>query len=147
MATQSPTRPAVRGKRVESVIPTSIDDTQPITQRHARLGDGFGALLSRSSTTESTKERSRARDSSFMVAALSVWVLWSGQDDGALVHWWAVALNAAFGLGAFIVPVLLVMLAYRLLFVSGQPVLLLRHYLGGLLFAIASAGLYRTRID
>jgi S-DNA-T family DNA segregation ATPase FtsK/SpoIIIE len=140
MATQSPTRPATRGKRVEPVIPTSIDDTQPITQRLRTAGRGFGTFLSDLRQPSQLKKEAGA-GFVLMVAALSVWVLWSGQDDGALVHWWAVALNAAFGLGAFIVPVLLVMLAYRLLFVSGQPVLLLRHYLGGLLFAIASAGL------
>ena len=76
-----------------------------------------------------------------LVAALSAWVLWSGEDDGKLVHWWSALLDKGFGLGAFIVPILLTLVAYRLIFVTGEPTLLLRHCGGGFLFSIASVGL------
>ncbi|MER3485462.1 MAG: DNA translocase FtsK, partial [Chloroflexota bacterium] len=77
-----------------------------------------------------------------MVAALlSAWSLVSPNQDGRLVAWWASVLWASCGHGAFLVPVFLVMTAIRAFRVDEGPIILPRHYAGGLGFGLAVVGL------
>ncbi len=140
MATQTRSRSTTNSKGSKSVIAPTIDDTLPIGRGLRTMKRGMSSAMS-DWRAPSQLRREALAVVLLLTSALSVWVLWSGEDDGRLVHWWAVALNYGFGLGAFIVPILLTLIAYRLLFVGDQPTLLLRHYVGGALFSISSVGL------
>jgi S-DNA-T family DNA segregation ATPase FtsK/SpoIIIE len=119
---------------------TLIQETAPISGRLRSVGGGLSARVSRL-TSPNQLQREALAVIFLLVTALSAWVLWSGEDDGRLVHWWSVALDTSLGLGAFVVPVLMPLIAYRLLFCGDEPTLLARHYAGGFLFIAASVGL------
>src|SRR5829696_1018784 len=119
---------------------STIQDTVPISGRLRSAGGGLYSVVS-SVTSPSQLQREALAVVLVLITALSAWVLWSGEDDGQLVHWWAVALDTSFGLGAFVVPILLPLVAFRLLFAGDAPTLLTRHYAGGFLFIVASVGL------
>lgn len=140
MATQTRSRSSGRAKAGDVRGRPTIDDTVPISHRLRSAGGGVSSLLG-SLSSPSQLQREVLAVVLVLVTALSAWVLWSGEDDGKLVHWWAVALDSAFGLGAFVVPALLPLVAYRLLFAKDEPTLLPRHYAGGFLFVTASVGL------
>lgn len=140
MAAQVQAKSPGKAKASKPAMLQSIDDTLPIG-KHFRPARGGGTAILASWRTPSQLRREALAAFAIAASGLSVWVLWSGEDDGRLVHWSAVALNYAFGLGAFVVPVLLTLIAYQLLFVREGPILLYRHYAGGALFAIASVGL------
>lgn len=140
MATTRSTRASGRSSAGDSRSIPTIQDTVPITHRLRTMGRGVSSIVS-DVTAPSQLQREALAVLAILVAALSAWVLWSGEDDGKLVHWWAVALDEAFGIGAFVVPVLLPLIAYRLLFVQNEATLLARHYAGGFFFIVSSVGL------
>jgi S-DNA-T family DNA segregation ATPase FtsK/SpoIIIE len=140
MATSRSTRASGRSSTGESRSLPTIQDTVPISRRLRSVGRGVSSMVSEV-TAPNQLQREALAVLAVLVAALSAWVLWSGEDDGKLVHWWAVALDEAFGIGAFVVPVLLPLVAYRLLFVQNEATLLARHYAGGLFFIVSSVGL------
>jgi len=76
-----------------------------------------------------------------IVALLSSWSLGRGEGDGAVISWWARTLGDLFGEGAPLVPVFLALTAIRAFANYGHPVLLFRHYIGGLMFASSILGL------
>lgn len=76
-----------------------------------------------------------------MLALLSSWALGRGEGDGALISWWSRTLATLFGQGAPLAPVLLALTAIRAFANHGQPVLLFRHYIGGLMFVSSILGL------
>src|SRR5215218_4221530 len=144
MATQS--RSARGGGRVsptDAKKHSTTQDTVPISGRLRSAGGGISSVVS-SVTSPSQLQREALAVILMLVTSLSAWVLWSGEDDGQLVHWWAVALDTTFGLGAFVVPILLPLVAFRLLFAGDAPTLLTRHYAGGVLFVVASVGLIES---
>lgn len=76
-----------------------------------------------------------------MLALLSSWSLGRGAKDGALVEWWGHVLAATFGGAAFLVPIFAVLIAVRAFMVVDGPVLLFRHYFGGVTLIIGATGL------
>jgi len=76
-----------------------------------------------------------------VLALVSSWALGRGQADGALIAWWGRVLRGTLGSGAFLVPVFAGLAAVRALAEDSGPILLFRHYTGGLLFAAAVTGL------
>lgn len=76
-----------------------------------------------------------------LIALLSSWSLGRGQADGAVVAWWGNALRDAFEAGAFLVPVMAALVAVRAFSSESSPVLLFRHYAGGVGFVVAVTGL------
>ncbi|CAN5634324.1 DNA translocase FtsK [soil metagenome] len=76
-----------------------------------------------------------------ILALLSSWALGRGEGDGTLISWWSRTLDALFGQGAPLVPVMLALTAIRAFANHGAPVLLFRHYIGGLMFVSSILGL------
>ncbi len=76
-----------------------------------------------------------------ILALLTSWALGRGEGDGALVSWWSRTLRDLLGDGAPLVPVFLALAAIRTFANYGQPVLLFRHYIGGVMFATSILGL------
>lgn len=76
-----------------------------------------------------------------MLALISSWSIGRGARDGALIEWWGGVLSATFGGAAFLVPIFAVLIAVRAFMVSDGPVLLFRHYFGGVSFLLAVTGL------
>ncbi|MDQ3167215.1 MAG: DNA translocase FtsK, partial [Chloroflexota bacterium] len=79
-----------------------------------------------------------------LVTALSAWSLVSGQGAGLIPAWWARVLTAAYGTaGSWVIPLLLGLAAIRFLRPVPGPVLVARHYAGGLFLTVSSVGLLR----
>ena len=76
-----------------------------------------------------------------IVALLSSWALGRGEGDGAIISWWSRILRDLFGDGAPHQPVFLGLTAIRAFANHGKPVLLFRHYIGGVMFAVSVLGL------
>jgi len=77
-----------------------------------------------------------------VIAALcSSWALGRGNQDGAVISWWSSSLRRSVDVAAPLVPVFLALTAVRAFSNQRSPVLLFRHYAGGLLFASAVVGL------
>jgi S-DNA-T family DNA segregation ATPase FtsK/SpoIIIE len=76
-----------------------------------------------------------------LVGLLSSWALGRGSQDGQVISWWAGVLRDAFGTGAMLVPLFAGLTAIRAFSGDDGPILLFRHYAGGLLFIIATLGL------
>lgn len=76
-----------------------------------------------------------------LLAVFSSWSLGRGARDGALIEWWGNVLSGALGSAAFLIPVFCVLIAVRAFMVADGPVLLFRHYFGGVAFALAATGL------
>ncbi len=76
------------------------------------------------------------------LAGLSAWALARGEQDGQLVVWWRNVLVAAYGsVGGWLVPVFLVLVAFRIFRDHAEPILQPHHYLGGFALAVAALGL------
>lgn len=76
-----------------------------------------------------------------LLALLSSWALGRGEADGAMIAWWGNVLRQSFGNAAFLVPIFAALTAVRSFAHDSGPILLFRHYFGGLLFALAVSGL------
>src|ERR687898_1445148 len=76
-----------------------------------------------------------------LFALLSSWALGRGASDGKFLRWWASVLQSGFGIGAPLVPVIVALAAIRAFARNGEPVLLFRHYVGGVLFFAGALGL------
>jgi S-DNA-T family DNA segregation ATPase FtsK/SpoIIIE len=76
-----------------------------------------------------------------LIGLLSSWALGRGSQDGQVISWWAGVLRDAFGTGAMLVPLFAGLTAIRAFSGDDKPILLFRHYAGGLLFIIATLGL------
>ncbi|MDQ4044166.1 MAG: DNA translocase FtsK [Chloroflexota bacterium] len=76
-----------------------------------------------------------------ILALVTSWALGRGAGDGAVITWWSDALRTLLGDAAPLVPVFLALTAIRAFANYGQPVLLFRHYIGGIMFAAAILGL------
>ena len=76
-----------------------------------------------------------------ILALLTSWSLGRGEGDGAIISWWSRTLRDLIGDGAPLVPVVLALTAIRAFANYDKPVLLFRHYIGGLMFATAILGL------
>ena len=76
-----------------------------------------------------------------VLALISSWALGRGQEDGALIAWWGKVLRVTLGNAAFIVPVFAALTAVRAYAQGSGPILLFRHYVGGMLFLAAVTGL------
>ncbi len=139
MATQTNVRARSSNRpRAGGADPTS--DTLPLTARLRAVGHGLTGLIP--DVMVSQRLRREISAAVMMVAALlSAWSLVSPDEDGRLVAWWASVLSASCGHGAFLVPVFLVMAAIRAFRVDEAPIILPRHYAGGLGFGLAVVGL------
>jgi len=76
-----------------------------------------------------------------ILALMSSWALGRGNQDGAVVSWWASVLRGSLGNAAMLVPVYCAMTAVRTFANQEGPVLLFRHYAGGAGFAAGVLGL------
>ena len=77
-----------------------------------------------------------------VIAALSSsWALGRGNQDGAIIAWWSSVLRQLFDVAAPLVPVFFALTAVRAFSNQDAPILLFRHYAGGLLFAAAALGM------
>jgi DNA segregation ATPase FtsK/SpoIIIE, S-DNA-T family len=82
------------------------------------------------------------RSSKFALLALfSSWSIGRGAQDGALIEWWGNVLAATLGGAAFLVPIFSVLIAVRAFMLHDGPVLLFRHYFGGVAFTLGVSGL------
>src|SRR5688572_28336076 len=76
-----------------------------------------------------------------LVALVSAWALGRGRQDGPVLAWWGGLLEGVFGWAALLVPAYLALTAIRAFRVTGEPILLARHLLGGFAYLVAAAGL------
>jgi S-DNA-T family DNA segregation ATPase FtsK/SpoIIIE len=76
-----------------------------------------------------------------LVALTSSWALGRGNQDGAVISWWADVLRSSLGNAAMLVPIFCAMTAIRSFANQDGPVLLFRHYAGGTGFAVGVLGL------
>ncbi len=76
-----------------------------------------------------------------LLALFSAWTLGGGADDGPVAGWWGSVLRGFAGLAAGVVPVFLSLAAIRAFRDQSGKVLLLRHYLGGAGYLVATTGL------
>jgi S-DNA-T family DNA segregation ATPase FtsK/SpoIIIE len=76
-----------------------------------------------------------------LLALLSSWALGRGSTDGAFVAWWGNVLRDTFGNGAFLMPVFAALTSVRAFSHDNGPILLFRHYIGGVLFVLAVVAL------
>jgi S-DNA-T family DNA segregation ATPase FtsK/SpoIIIE len=76
-----------------------------------------------------------------LVALMSSWALGRGDQDGAVIAWWAEVLRDSFGNASMLVPCYCAMTAIRSFANQDGPVLLFRHYAGGIGFAVGVLGL------
>ncbi len=76
-----------------------------------------------------------------LLALFSSWSLGRGAQDGALLEWWGGVLASIFGSAAFLIPIFCVLIAVRAFMVNEGPVLLFRHYFGGIAFVTGATGL------
>jgi S-DNA-T family DNA segregation ATPase FtsK/SpoIIIE len=76
------------------------------------------------------------------MAGLTGWALARGDEDGRLLVFWRDVVVAAYGVvGGWLVPVFLVMVAWRVLRDTGEPILRPHHVIGGFCLAVAVLGL------
>jgi S-DNA-T family DNA segregation ATPase FtsK/SpoIIIE len=91
--------------------------------------------------------REIAGGAALLLAFLTSWSLGRGEHDGRVIEWCGHALREAFGRGASLVPVFLILIAVRAFRNLPGPVLLPRHYLGGFVFAAGVSGLLELAAD
>ncbi|MEJ7837613.1 MAG: DNA translocase FtsK [Thermomicrobiales bacterium] len=76
-----------------------------------------------------------------LAALMSSWALGRGDQDGAVIAWWGELLRGSFGNAAMVVPCYCAMTAIRAFANQDGPVLLFRHYAGGIGFGVGVLGL------
>jgi S-DNA-T family DNA segregation ATPase FtsK/SpoIIIE len=113
----------------------------PFAGRLRSVGQGFAGILPDLVVSERLR-REITGGASLLVAGLSAWSLGRGHHDGRFIEWCGGALQSAFGHGAFLVPLFLLMIAVRAFRDQPGPILLPRHYLGGFAFGVAVVGLF-----
>lgn len=80
-----------------------------------------------------------------ILALLSSWAIGRGAQDGAFIKWWGGILHALAGDAAFVVPIFSVLIAVRAFTAGNGPILLFRHYFGGIAFIVGATGLLDSR--
>lgn len=139
MATQTPARSASSGNRQSRrKASAAVEETQPIWSKLRAAGAGLGRPASR------IPRRLRLEATGVLLvlaALLTSWTLVSGNTDGRLVGAWDSSVGFCLGRGAFVAPILFVLVAYRTFAAGEESVLLARHLIGGALFTMASSGL------
>lgn len=105
-----------------------------------RIGEFFRGLIP-AITVSPRLKREMIGTVLLLLALVSSWALGRGAQDGAVVPWWADQLRAALGRAAILAPVLFGLVAVRAFASHDGPILLFRHYIGGILFVIAIVGL------
>ena len=105
-----------------------------------RLRSFFQGMIPSISITPRLK-REMIGMSLVLLALVSSWALGRGAQDGAVVSWWADRLHDALGRAAILAPILFGLTALRALASHEGPILLVRHLIGGALFASATVGL------
>lgn len=113
----------------------------PLITRWARASAGFVRGLVPAVEISDRLRREILGVSLVILALVTSWALGRGEGDGAVVSWWSRTLRDMFGDGAPLVPVFLALTAIRAFANYGQPVLLFRHYIGGVMFATSILGL------
>jgi S-DNA-T family DNA segregation ATPase FtsK/SpoIIIE len=113
----------------------------PFAGRLRSVGHGFAGILPDLVVSERLR-REITGGASLLLAGLSAWSLGRGHHDGRFIEWCGSALQSAFGHGAFLVPLFLLMIAVRAFRDQPGPILLPRHYLGGFAFGVAVVGLF-----
>lgn len=79
-----------------------------------------------------------------LICALSAWSLVPRADAGLIPAWWADILTSAYGtVGSWVIPLLLGLASIRFLRPTPGPVLVARHYAGGLFLTVSAVGLLR----
>ncbi len=111
-----------------------------VTLWSVRLRSFFGGMVP-SITISDRLKREIAGILLVLVGLLSSWALGRGSQDGEVISWWANVLRDTLGSGAMLVPLFAGLTAIRAFSGDDGPILLFRHYSGGLLFAIATLGL------
>ncbi len=102
---------------------------------------GFGQRLKPEIAISDRLKREMVGVALVLIALLSSWALGRGSQDGAVVSWWADFLRAGLGRAAVLVPIFVGLTAIRAFSTQEGPILLFRHYVGGVLFAAATLGL------
>jgi len=83
-----------------------------------------------------------------VLAILSAWSLAAGRDGGLIPRWLSDVLTSAYGVaGGWVIPLLLGLAAIRFLRPEAGPVLMPRHYVGGLALIVSAVGLLRLGDD
>lgn len=104
----------------------------------------FGVALRGSLPSVAVSDRFRREivGAGFVLLALfSGWALGRGAQDGPIAAWWGDGLRHACGRAAGLIPVFLALTAIRAFRDHSGPVLLPRHYVGGLGYALSATGL------
>lgn len=113
----------------------------PLVLRFARATRDFAHGLVPTIEISDRLRREILGVSLVLLALLSSWALGRGDGDGSVITWWSGALDRLFGHGSPLAPVFLALTAIRAFANHGQPVLLFRHYIGGLMFISSVLGL------
>ena len=131
---------ASTGRQTGRPASAGVDDTQPIWSKLKSAGRGISSVVPSIDIPQNLR-REAMGVALALAAGLTGWTLWSGGSDGRLTAIWQEALAFCLGRGAFVAPILAVLVAYRA-FASGDGrVLLHRHIAGGILFTMACSGL------
>ena len=141
MATHTSPRSASAASRQSKRKPSAaVEETQPIWSKLRSAGRGLSSFA-----PSIDIPRHLRREATGVVlalaAALTSWTLWSGKTDGRLTDLWQDAVGFCLGRGAFVAPILFVLIAYRTFAAGEGKVLFARHIAGGIMFTLASSGL------
>ncbi|MEA2527341.1 MAG: segregation ATPase FtsK/SpoIIIE, family [Thermomicrobiales bacterium] len=144
MATQTKVRAGSAARKAQRL--EVVEETFPLTARLRAVGRGFSSLMPDLVVSDRLRREITAVVL-FLVALLSAWVLGNREADGSLVTWWGNTLRAVCGQGAFLVPILLLAIAFRAFRTQEGPILLPRHYLGGAAFGLAIVGFFQLAAE
>ena len=136
MATSTRSRSQVVPKRTTTKKPKVVARASWGTKLH----DFFSGMVPSFEIADRLK-REIFGISLVLVSLVSSWALGRGDQDGAVIAWWAYALRSSFGNASMLVPCFCAMTAIRSFANQDGPVLLFRHYAGGIGFAIGVLGL------
>ncbi len=137
MATQTRSRNDSRASAGRSRRKKQVS---PFTRWWLRFRSFFAGLVPAFKVSDRLR-REIAGITFVLLALLSAWALGRGEQDGAILSWWADALHGSFGRGAPLFPILMTLAAVRAFSTQAGPILLFRHYFGSFLFVAAALGL------
>ena len=129
-----------KGKAKATPKPTKAASTvSRISAIRTAIGEFLRGLIPEISLSDRLK-REILGVTLVILALCSSWALGRGNQDGAVISWWSDAMRGLLGVAAPLVPVFIALMAVRAFANQGTPILLFRHYIGGVLFVAAVVG-------
>jgi len=141
MASRTTVRPdSTKAQAPRRKLTVPVDETQLLRSKLRSVGRGLSSFAPTFEVPKHLK-REAAGVALALAAALTGWTLWSGRTDGRLTDIWQAGAEFLLGRGAFVAPILMVLIAYRAFAAGDGKILYARHIAGGVLFTLACAGL------